>query len=272
MYDPRDKDPKRIGITTLIGNPLPRMLQLKHWDELEEDVADHIWRIAGSGMHEVLSRANQSKKSANMLIEQKIEQKVGDFTIVGKLDHYDASELCVSDWKITSIWSVKFGKHDEWEQQLNPYAWLLRRCGFEVNKLQICALLKDWRKGESKRTSGYPEIPFKVIPVKLWTLQKQESFIQERIAVYRNALTVPVEQLSVCTPEERWAKSDVFAVYKNSNKTASRLLETHQDALQWAAANITGKDVSRIEKRPGEDLRCLEYCTVKQFCKHGKTL
>ncbi len=269
QYDPRDRDPKRIGITTLISNPLPRMLTLKYYDQIQEDISDHIWRIAGSGMHEVLSRADKNKKSAQNFIEEKLEQKVGDWTVVGKLDHYDSSELTVSDYKITSIWSVRFGEHTEWEQQLNPYAWLLRRCGFEVNKLQICALLKDWRKGErAKDPRSYPPIPFQVIPVKLWPLHKQEAFIQERLDVYANALKVAVEDLEVCSPKERWAKEDVYAVVKNANKTSSRNLATLEEAQAWAADNIKGKDTFRIDKRPGEDLRCQEYCSVNKFCKY----
>ena len=273
QYDPRERDPKRIGITQLISNPLPRMLMLKYYDQIEEDISDHIWRIAGSGMHEVLSRADKNKKSAQNFIEEKLEQKVGDWTVVGKLDHYDSSELTVSDYKITSIWSVRFGEHTEWEEQLNPYAWLLRRCGFEVNKLQICALLKDWRKGErAKDPGGYPPIPFQVIPVKLWPLHKQEAFIQQRLEVYENALKVAVEDLEVCSPKERWAKKDVFAVVKNALKKSSRNLDTLEEAQAWAAENIKGKDTFRIDKRPGEDLKCMEYCPVKNFCKHGKTL
>ena len=265
-YDPRDRDPKRVSITTLIGNPLPRILAVKHWDELTEDVSEHIWRVLGSSVHEVLSGAD--KKTNNLLVEEKLTEVVDDITIVGKLDMYDGATKSVEDWKVTSVWSIQFGDHEDWENQLNSYAWLLRKLGFEVNGLKINAILKDWRKGESYKYNDYPQCPFVSINVKLWTFEQQEAYIKERVAIYKQAISLPIEEVPVCNAKERWAKETTYAVMKNNNKTASRVLETAKEAEDWILANTDGKSQYRVEVREGEDLKCLEYCSPACHCRY----
>lgn len=271
-YDPRGADPKRLSVTKLINNPLPNLLNIKHWDEIEEDASEHIWRVAGSAMHWVLAQSEKDKeKSKTRLIETKLEEKIDDFTIVGKLDLYDESTSEVQDWKFTSVWSVQFGEHEEWEQQLNPYAWLLRKCGFKVEKASINALLKDWRKSELLKYADYPKIPFVNIPVKVWPFEQQQEFIEHRLEIYKEALKTPINELNYCNDKERWKKSDGFAVYKNENKArAARVLETAEEAEQYIKDNTNGKDKFNIVKRPGVDLKCTEYCSVNQFCNYYK--
>ncbi len=265
IYDPRESDPNRISITTLINNPRPRILSLKHWDEIEEDASDHIWRILGSGIHDIIEKMSKAN-SLNTLSEEKLTAEVGGMTVVGKLDLYDGTLCSVEDWKVTSIWSVTFGEHEEWERQLNPYAWLLRKAGFDVKRLQINAILKDWRRGESYRGGDYPPIPFKTIPVKLWTFEQQQDFVEHRVEIFKEARKTPIEDLPICSDTERWKKDDQYAIYKAKGKKASRVLDTANEAEAWAKENIDAKDGYRIEKRDGGDLKCQEYCTVNKHC------
>jgi hypothetical protein len=195
---------------------------------------------------------------------------VDGVTVVGKLDLYDGDELSIEDWKFTSLWSVKFGEHSEWEEQVNPYAWLLRKAGFPVEKAQINAIIKDWRRGESLKYPDYPKVPFVKIPVKLWSFEEQQAFVEHRVEVWKNALQTPIEQLPYCSPKERWKSEDSFAVYKNTNKTASRVLGTMEQAEQWAKDNITAKDKYRIDVRLGLDRKCTEYCLCNKFCNYYK--
>jgi hypothetical protein len=276
VYDPRESNPNRISVTSLINNPLPKLLSVAHWDELEEDVSDHIWRIFGSAAHYVLAQIDKDKeKSINHLIEQKITEVVDGITIVGKLDLYDANTQAVEDYKFTSIWSVKFGEHEEWEKQLNPYAWLLRKAGFEVKSLQINAVLKDWRRGESLKDSDYPKIPFKVIKVDLWSFEEQQKFVEERVALYKAALSAPLNQLEVCNEKERWHRPDTYAVYKNSNKRAEKLFDNEAEAEEYANRLETaskGKDKFYVAKRVGVDGKCTDYCTPNRFCRYYQAI
>jgi hypothetical protein len=164
---------------------------------------------------------------------------------------------------------VQFGDHDEWEQQLNPYAWLLRKSGINVQGLQINAIMKDWRRGELLKYNDYPRIPFKVIPVKLWSFEQQESYVRDRVRIYKEAIKTPIDKLPYCAPHERWAKPDVYALYKGTNKTATKLFDTYEAAEDHAQQTFAPNNVQyRIDKRAGEDLKCTQYCNVNRYCKY----
>lgn len=269
--DLSESDPKRIGVTTLINSPRIRALTVRHFKELEEDYSDHIWRILGESIHWVLLHAENHEN----LVEQKIEEVIDGITVVAKPDLYEDKIKSVEDWKVTSVWAIKFKDRQEWAEQLNPYAWFLRRAGFEVNKLYINAILKDWRKSESKKYEDYPKIPFQRIEIELWSNEKTEKFIKDRIKEYQIALELADDELPLCTKKERWAKDDVFAIYKNSNKTATKLCDSKEEADKYLLELGKTKDVYRIDKREGTDVRCNDYCICRSYCdyflkKYGK--
>ncbi len=68
--------------------------------------------------------------------------------------------------------------------------------------------------------------------------------------------------LPECTPAERWAKPTIYAVRKPGRKTALRVLDTETAARELAAATPNGY----VEIRPGESVRCADYCAVAEFC------
>jgi len=263
-FDLTQADPNRIGVTTLINPPRQRLLTVKHWHELEEDVSNHIWRITGNAYHYILAKTNER----NRLIEKKIIRIVDGITIVGKLDIYDTG--LIEDYKITSVWGIKLGNKKDWEEQLNCYAWLLRKSGFAVTGAFVNAILRDWSKSELKRYGkDYPPIPFARVKIKLWSFQKQEQFIRNRIAIYKAAKDLPEEKLPVCSPEERWSKEAKWAVYKGNNKTASRVLDTPKQAKGWIKDQKESQTY-KVTKRPAIDTKCMEYCLVNKFCSYWK--
>ena len=169
-----------------------------------------------------------------------------------------------------SVFSAKMGVKSEWEKQLNLYAWALRKSGFEVNEAFINAILRDWRKNEKFKYDDYPEIPFKRIKVNLWTLEEQEKYVQERVNLYRLHMGLPIEEVPICSPAERWQKKDVYAIQKKSVKKATKLCATEKEANDWIENHKKPKENLYVVKRPGSDLKCLEYCTVAPFCTYYK--
>jgi len=262
--DLSESDPKRVGVTTLINPPRIRVLTTRHWKELEEDYSDHIWRVLGNAIHYVLLNAENHTN----LVEQKIEEIIDDITVVAKPDLYE--DKSVQDWKVTSVWSVKFKDRQDWEEQLNPYAFFLTRAGFKVEKLFINAILKDWRRSESLKYDDYPKIPFVRIEIPLWTTEQQEKFIKEKIKEYKIALHLADDELPLCTDKERWKKEDVYAVYKGKNKTATKLCDTQEEADKYILELGETKDKYRVEKRTGIDMRCSEYCLCCKYCDYWR--
>jgi len=199
-YDKTTDDLNRIGITTLISPPRIRLLSTRHWKHLEEDVSDSLWRILGSAVHYVLAKTD----SSNRLVEEKLIEVVNGITIVAKPDLYEAKEKSISDYKITSVWAVKGDAKKDWIEQLNCYAWILRKAGFPIETAYIHAILRDWRKSEMKRYKTYPPIPFFSIQIDLWSFEAQQQFIESRVALYKSVLELGDTELPLCSQEERW--------------------------------------------------------------------
>lgn len=244
--------PGCYSVTELVGPPMLARLRREHWDELEEDVADRLWAIMGSAMHGVLAEHGQ----ADELTEERLALEVDGVRVSGRPDTYSADGT-LSDWKFTTVYSHGETR-PEWIAQLNLYAHLLRAHGFEVRKLQIVAIYRDWSKRHEAQ--GIPHAA--LIDVPLWAPDVTAGCLACRIAAHQEPAP------PVCTPAERWERPTTYAVMKTGRKTALRVLESTEAAEAWQAAN--GGD--RIDLRPGECVRCIGYCPVRQFCEFGRAL
>ena len=103
----------------------------------------------------------------------------------------------VTDYKVTSVYTTTRALKPDWESQLNLYAWLLGKNGTEVESLAIVAVCRDWMKSRAGK-NNYPNSPIVSIPVPLWSPERQERFVAQRVAVHTKEATTP------CTDEERW--------------------------------------------------------------------
>lgn len=265
-YDGPTTSQTTISTTGLSVPPRIRQLLIRYRDVIEQDASDLLWILMGNAVHEVLGRVNKK----NRIVEERLEVELGDFKISGKPDLYDKVLQTVEDYKITSVWATKEVKR-EWEEQINVNAWILRKHNYPIKGGFINAILRDWNRREAKRNPEYPQISFKRIPIKIWTLKQQEQFIKDRLELHHTQSKLPDNELLLCTPEERWAKPEQFAVYKNKNKRATKLFDTEEDAKTFAAQLEEGsKDKIKVENRPGQDIRCMDYCLVNNFCSYYK--
>jgi hypothetical protein len=261
------KGKAHLSATEIITSP--RIVQLKkiHWDNLEEDVADKVWAIFGTAIHAVLELG----KDDHHIIEQRLHANVDGWDISGAIDlqRVEDDGIIVADYKTTGAWAVMNEKSD-WEQQLNIYAWLVEKVKkVPVKKVEIIAIIRDWSRRDAQVKEGYPEAPIKVIDVPLWTFEKRENFIKERIQLHSNALFAAEtsDDLPQCSPSEMWEKPAFWAVRKVGNKRATTVLDTEDKAL--AKIEELGKGYE-IEFRPGERTRCANFCQVRDFCSQWK--
>ena len=236
-----------ISVTRLIDSPLVRHLRNLHHDDIEEDVSDRIWALFGQVVHTILERANTTG-----MVEQRLYATVEGKTISGQFDHLENGIL--TDWKLTSVWSVVYGK-TEWGKQLNVLAYLCRLKGLEVRQLQIIAMMRDWQKSKVEAEGNYPKTQVITIPIEMWQPERQEEYIKERLVAHYS-------YQPSCSDEERWKKDDTWAVMKKGRKSALRVLASEPEAVEWKEAN-GGDD---IVKRPGSFTRCESYCNVRQWC------
>lgn len=306
LAEKRDPVEGEIHVTQLIGPPMLDYLKRKHWDELEVDASTRLWALMGQGMHAAIANDGRLQYAKAVLTQltdtlfkmdldnvlcvlKDLLEKIGEgtqegiesalrvpinkkWTLVGTDDHYNEDLCKIVDWKMTSVWSVVFGDHD-WEEQLNCYAWMRRQLGYDVKKIEVWALLRDWQMYKAKYggDKSYPKIPFVRCELKLWSVEKQEKYILSRIRKF-------TKRPEACSDREKWQDRPKWKVMKQGRKSAliastykdgNRIdLLSSEDALNAAQAKnipVDGKKVY-LQEFPSEPKRCLLYCDVSEFC------
>jgi len=276
--DPYDSSGSDISTTRLIAPPRIRVLEKRNYDLLEEDVSDRIFSLLGQSVHHIIERAKTRKELSEKRLFYKDEKITNGWTLSGAFDLLNR-EGHLTDFKVTSAWQVvhalKDGKPD-WENQLNVLDFLCRKnpnelinykTKIKVKRLSVMAILRDWSLFQTMKSDNYPKKQVAMIPIRRWTEEEQDNYIRERIKIHQNA--EKVSKLPLCTATERWRKEDQFAVMKSGRKSALRLLDTRQLALDYLKSQnmVEGVGCSIVERK-GEDVRCQHYCKVNQFCDH----
>ena len=243
----------QISVTELISPPQIRALTIKHWEEIKEDASERLWAAVGSIMHQMLENhadipRHQAERTLSTIVE--------GVNVTGTFDLYYEDGV-LTDYKFVSVWTTMNGVKEEWEQQLNLYAHLLRLTGACVETLQVVAIYRDWTKSKAF-DSNYPSTQVQTFTVPLWSNEVTENFLSERVRLHMKA---EAGEVLPCTPEERWERPTRFAVMKQGQKRAVRLFDNREEA----EANVT-KAGLYIEERPGSSVRCESYCRVASFC------
>jgi hypothetical protein len=215
--------------------------------------------------------------------------------ISGGIDLYDRETRTLHDYKFSSVWTWIYrnrpgNRTEEWTQQLNMYRLFLERQGYSVDKLCINLIMRDYSKSKARQDASYPE-PVETIELPLLGLDVVEQIIENRVEEIEKYAMTKDDAIPPCTPYERWQQHDTYAIYKIGNKTASKVEFSYAGAKAWMEteiAKLAEKDIQkgmdtqkatqratnifRIEKRPGMPTRCIDYCSVCQFCNFYREL
>lgn len=218
-YSKGDAD---ISVTELINPPRIRILKNKYYSQLEVNASSLLNVTVGNCIHDGIEQATKTG-----VAERRLFIEVNGWRLSGAMDHYHDGLL--SDYKTANKWKTLLcndGRIEEWEEQLNVYAHILRENGHAVSGLQIWAYFKDWNRGEFGQNSkkgqifrpnlscGYPEKEQLTIPLELWTPERAEAFVKERVKLHQEAEKL----LPECPKEELWGGkrcSDYCEVGKN---------------------------------------------------------
>jgi len=256
----RHNEPGTLSTTTLLNGMKQILIRDRHFDELEEDVADHFYVLYGSTAHKMLEHEGK-----NEFAEVSVKHDVDGVTVTGKVDNYNMDEEIITDYKTASVWKVRYKSFDDWYRQGMIYAWLLIKNGFKVRKCQFIAILKDHSKREAKRDLSYPQKPVYVyeFDVTKEGLAEIQKFIEAKISLYKLCVEMADDDIPPCTSEERWEKPTKYAVMKEGRKSAVRVLDAQEEAEKLVGE--LGKN-HFVQIRPGESTRCVEYCSCNGFC------
>lgn len=252
-YSKGDAD---ISVTSLWKSPRIVALEKEHEDKLERDVVDSLWSLLGRGVHDVLCRSD-----SNTMTEMRMSFMMEGWKISGQFDRYIPEHCHLQDYKVTSAWSLVYdSRTEDWENQLNTYAFMLAKNGYDVTRLEIIAVLRDWSQTEALRNDNYPKTPVVTVPIKLWCLAEAEDKIRAQVLKHQSALN----DLPLCTEKDQWAQPGKWAVMKAGRKSAVKLYDSHAEALLHLSENNDPK-LSVVERK-GAKNRCEKYCAVKDFC------
>ena len=257
INDPYDSSGSNISTTRLIAPPRIRVLEMRNWDLIEDDVSNRIFSLLGQSVHHILERSKLKVDLAERRLFYKDDKITNGWTLSGQFDLL-SRQGDLTDFKVTSAWAaldaLTNGK-DEWENQLNVLDFLCRKNQktltrykkeVKVKSLNIMAILRDWSK-------------LKVM--------QSDNYVQARIKLHQDA--EKLDQLPLCTAKERWRKEDSYALMLDNRKTAKRVLPTREEMDKYMKENkyVEGQGC-KVVFRAGEDVRCQHYCSVNQFCSH----
>lgn len=257
--DPYSRGDADYSVSDLNAPPRQVVERRRHEDEIVEDAASRIWSLVGQVGHGILERAGQG---TGMVERRLFWTHPSGVRISGATDHLAVlPDGTLTDWKFTSVFTVMDGGRADWIAQLNLYAHLWRMHDHTVTRLQVVAILRDWRPGEAKRKAGYPPQQVAVLSLPLWAPEDTTAYLDERIALHeaaRHGATLPR-----CTDEERWKRPTQWAVMKDGGKRAVKLCATDAEAH----AIIGEAPKMYVEKRPGLAVRCIQYCVARPWCE-----
>jgi len=253
------KGDAHISCTELLNSPRIVQLKRKHWEEIEQDASEMVWQLFGSAIHHILEHG----KGENHIIEERLFAEFSGWVLSGAVDLQTVTPdgIEISDYKTTSAWAVMNEKAD-WTYQLNIYAHLIEKVKqIPVTGLSIVAIIRDWSAREAQKET-YPQAPIVTIPIKLWSREVREAFIQNRLTAHSSAMFEADTEGSLpeCSTEEMWEKPSSWAIKKEGGVRAKAVYSTKEEA----ELNLTKGYF--IEFRPGERTRCKSFCQVSKFC------
>lgn len=257
--------------SSIASPPQQYILKKRHYDELVDDVNNRAWMMLGRAVHKIFEEGG----GVTDLVEEKIRVKLPNGHIFsGVPDVYIGSEKKIIDYKtITTSMKGKPERIKEYEFQLNCYAYLMERCGFDVNELWVLGLMRDWSVRTAYYNKSYPSSPYWYFKVNKYEIEYIEELIVDRVnRMYvaefdSNGNEIDDCDLLECTEEEMWASKAGYAVMKKGAKKASKICDSEDQANAYIKA---AKGEFKIEERKSLRTRCEFYCSVKDVCQQYK--
>lgn len=236
-HDDYDYEAAKDTLTATTFNKSVQEIVLieRHYDEIEIEASDCLWRVLGSAVHKLLEDAlNKAKLPEFVQTEERLYGEILGQQISSRFDLVRNNYMC--DYKVTSAWTRVFGSRDkEWVRQESINRYLYNKVYKRVlnDKSKLIVLYRDW---SAKNVGGkYPERPFESIELDLMSIEETEMFLEGKVRDIKEARELKDSSLPKCTDEERWKGYD----------------------------KKLRKDVFR---------KCEKYCNAYKFCSQAKEL
>jgi hypothetical protein len=265
------------SVTALIDPPRKVALQKRYKDKLSPPPESQIASFIGTGVHKYFEDCLRAYKimDSRYELERGISEKIADRLITGTFDIlYDNENMY--DIKTCKVWKLIFDPNmEDWHEQQNIYAYLLHLRGIDVKSINIIAVYLDWIESNAVRDrKTYPQQNVVEYPLKLWSWDETEIFLNERLALHKACENVPDDELPECTRSERWERHEggapvKYAIMSSKDaRRATRVFTDANEALKYFKEHKKLTSSSFIEIRYARRKRCEKYCACNQFCDH----
>jgi hypothetical protein len=263
---PHELGSSEFSITQLIKPPRILQLERRHASEIQRDAADMWNSFIGQCVHGGVYK--KIKDNENYIVEKRLEIDINGVTVGGTPDLYDKNTCTLFDHKTMQTSAFGLEAKPEYEAQLNIYGYMLEGQGNPVHNLMINAIYLDWRKSALRFADQdkYPATPTKLVPVRKWSAEEVEQYLEARVSLHKDAEKLSDEELPTCTPEETWETPSKWVAYRPGGLRALKVEDRIEDLESWLKwKKIPMKDVL-ISQRPGTCRRCEMYCGAAPFC------
>lgn len=304
LHDDYDfiNEPNYISVTQLM-KPIRHLILPKRVPKelIKSDVEDYISSALGKSLHDSIEKAwvKSHKKSLALMgypekvinrvlinptpeelaavddpipvyLEQRAMRVIDGYTIGGKFDMI--AEGILHDNKSTTAYTWLFDSKDEdYALQGSLYRWLNPDKVTE-DFIRINFIFTDWQKVQARSNPNYPQKRLLHKDIPLWSLEKTEQWIRNKLAQLKKYKDLEDDQLPECTEEELWKSETTYKYYSDPAKTNGRSTKNFTDPVEAKKFMINekgGKGI--IVTVPGEAKRC-EYCNAAPICKQRQRL
>lgn len=292
-----------ISVTSLIDSPYQRLLRKNN--EYTEDAADMVWALMGQAMHSVIERAGRHFDGGTFYPEIKLTMNLDGIVLSGTPDLIECRDDGVNilhDYKNIFTYAYKLGEksgsYQKWVKQTNIYVNLIKngaidkkqaveynigRLGFDIHEIYVHAFIRDWNMNKSEYSFGYPPHPVATFRIPLYSENSIQAYMVKQKKLHFEAeelfnrikTTITPDTIDVCSEEDRWSRPTVWRMVKKGAKRSLKNFEIktkmdETDASLYWAMKVVEHPGLQIDKVPGEDIRCVNYCPVNMFCKYYK--
>jgi len=251
-----------ISVTEIVGPPRIKQLLDRYGDRITVDVSDEIQALQGTAMHEYIAKRSKGRSELQLYSQWSGFQRM--WVASGIVDLIDEDDV-LWDYKNVKVKALDDGVKEEWEAQLNLYNRLCADNGIGIAEMKVLAIFKDWGMEGKYLKSGYPPYAAMTYPVRMWSKNSTEAYIQYRLGEHEKAFPM-------CTSHERWADDNKFALMREGRKTAVKLYDTEAEAriqMDLRRQAMPNK-VWYTQERIAMSRRCKFYCKVWEFCDYGQ--
>lgn len=195
-----------------------------------------------------------NKESITFYTENRMYKDILNFSISGQYDVVINGEL--HDIKTTSTFTYTNGLKDkDYIIQGSIYKWLNPELVTGSN-IVINFLFTDWSKNYALSREDYPKCRALGKSYELWSLDKTESYIKDKLNTINQYWEAPLEEIPCCTEDQLYSSKPVYKYYKGGyaeGKRSTKNFDTHVEATLYRG---THNNVGEIIVNKGAPFYC----------------